>query len=71
MLPLVSSTLPGTVQPSIGNGSLVLSAGGVNVSLNLPEVVPGLTYRDVRIDGDVGQLEFTVSNVEFVVPRRE
>ena len=49
----------------------MLSAGGVNVSLNLPEVVPGLTYRDVRIDGDVGQLEFTVSNVEFVVPRRE
>jgi hypothetical protein len=63
--------LPGTVtvQPSIQDGALVLSSGGGSVSLKLPEVVPGLTYRDVRIDGDVGELVFTVSNVEFLVPR--
>ena len=29
----------------------------------------GLTYRDVRIEGDTGELLFTVSNVEFMVPR--
>jgi hypothetical protein len=63
--------LPGeiSVQPSIEGGTLVLRASGTSVSLPLPEVVPGLTYRDVRIEGDTGELLFTVSNVEFVIPR--
>ncbi|MDP9343827.1 MAG: DUF2993 domain-containing protein [Actinomycetota bacterium] len=65
-------SVPGevAVQPAIENGSLVLRSGGVSVSLKLPEVVPGLTYRGVRIDGDLGELLFTVSNVTFIVPRR-
>jgi hypothetical protein len=63
--------LPGEIsaQPSIEGGTLVLRASGTSVSLPLPEVVPGLTYRDVRIEGDTGELLFTVSNVEFVIPR--
>ena len=63
--------LPGsvTVQPSIQSGSLVMEANGANVSLKLPQVVPGVEYRDVHVDGDVGELDFTVSHVEFVVPR--
>jgi hypothetical protein len=69
---LSGDSVPGevTVQPSIENGELVLRSGGVSVSLKLPEVVPGLTYRGVKLDGDVGELLFTVSNVTFVVPRR-
>ncbi len=68
---LKAGSLPGevTVEPSIEDGSLVLRSGPVSVSLDLPEVVPGLTYRDVRIEGDIGELLFTVSNVTFVVPR--
>jgi hypothetical protein len=58
------------VQPSIEHGSLVLRSGGQSISLKLPEVVPGLTYDGVRIDGDVGELTFTVSHVVFVVPRQ-
>jgi hypothetical protein len=68
---LSGGSVPGevTVQPSIEGGLLVLRSGGVSVSLNLPEVVPGLDYREVRIEGNAGQLLFTVSNVVFVVPR--
>jgi len=58
-----------SAQPSIEGRTLVLRASGTSVSLPLPEVVPGLTYRDVRIEGDTGALLFTVANVEFLVPR--
>jgi len=55
--------------PSISDGRLVLTPARPaipRVVVDLPEVVDGITYVGVRIDGDTATLSFTLSKATFV-----
>jgi hypothetical protein len=39
------------------------------LSIELPRIVAGITYREVRIEGDTAMLSFTLSHVTFEIDR--
>jgi hypothetical protein len=39
------------------------------LSIELPRIIDGITYREVRIEGDTAMLSFTLSNVTFEIDR--
>jgi hypothetical protein len=69
-----ASGLPGAVEASVelSGASLVLKPISADlpiaVSLMLPEVVSGIRYTSVHIDGSVVTLSFTLTNPDFTLP---
>jgi hypothetical protein len=60
------------VRPSVSRGRLLLTPilGSVpEISIELPRIVAGVTYREVRIEGDTAMLSFTLSDVTFEIDR--
>jgi len=70
---VVSTSLIGQefeATPSISQGQLVLTSSNVAIpklSIELPKLVEGITYRDVRIDGDTATLTFTLRKASFKI----
>ena len=57
-----------SAEPSISGGRLVLTPtqGSLPaVSIDLPKIVEGITYRKVRIEGDTATLTFTLRKATF------
>ena len=57
-----------SARPSISGGRLVLTPtqGSLPaVSIDLPKIVEGITYRKVRIEGDTATLTFTLRKATF------
>jgi hypothetical protein len=53
-------------RPSVSKRRLLLTPvlGALpELSIALPRVLAGITYREVRIEGDTAMLSFTLSNV--------
>ena len=60
------------VRPSVSRRRLLLTPvlGSLpELSIKLPRIVAGITYREVRIEGDTVMLSFTLSNVTFEIDR--
>jgi hypothetical protein len=60
------------VRPSVSRRRLLLTPvlGSLpELSIELPRIVAGITYREVRIEGDTVMLSFTLSNVTFEIDR--
>jgi len=56
--------------PSISGGRLVLTPtqGSIpRLSIDLPKIVDGITYRKVRIEGDTATLSFTLRKATFKI----
>jgi hypothetical protein len=59
-------------RPSVSKRRLLLTPvlGALpELSISLPRVVAGITYRAVRIEGDTAMLSFTLSNVALEIDR--
>lgn len=59
-------------RPSVSKRRLLLTPvlGSLpEFSIELPRIVAGITYREVRIEGDTAILSFTLSNVTFEIDR--
>ncbi len=61
-----------TVTATIEEGKLVLRPTNplfksISFAISLPELVPGLTYRSVRFEDQLGTLRFTLRNAPFEV----
>jgi hypothetical protein len=61
-----------TVTATIEDGKLVLRPVNkvfkrFSFALTLPELVPGLTYRSITFDGNLGTLAFTMADATFAV----
>jgi hypothetical protein len=57
--------------PSVSGGQLVLTPNQASiprVSIDLPEIVGGITYRKVRIKGETATLSFTLRKATFDIP---
>jgi hypothetical protein len=66
--------LPGEVRAklSIGNGELVVKPGNeaipVSFSLDLPELLPGMRYTSVQVEGSRLVLSFDLTDARFDIP---
>jgi LmeA-like phospholipid-binding len=59
-------------RPSVSKRRLLLTPvlGALpELSIALPRVLAGITYREVRIEGDTAMLSFTLSNVTLEIDR--
>lgn len=57
-------------RPSISGGRLVLTPTQGSLpalSIDLPKIVDGITYRKVRIEGDTATLSFTLRKATFTI----
>ena len=58
--------------PSIAGGKLVLTPTQSSIprlSIDLPKIVDGITYREVQIEDDTATLSFTLRNATFKINR--
>lgn len=53
------------LKPTIAGAALVLSATVGSFRLGLPEVVPGVVYRGVRVEGSAVVLSFDIEDASF------